>query len=476
MSHSFTPPKSILIIGGGFAGTLTAIKLLDSTPVSLAITVIEDRQELGRGVAYSTREAVHLVNGPARIFGLHPERPDHLVDWLRESGPRLGWALPDDIHDSSPPRWIYGTYVHAELQRASRQARPHSTLHHVRDRAVSLRDERGGVAVTTARHGVIFGEQAVLALGVFVGHLPEQEAGVVGHPAFVGNPWEPQALDRLAGARKLLIIGASLSMVDVVASMELRRFEGHYTVLSRRGQVVERRRTAEPWRDFLGDGGYPSSARELLVRVRTERRAIASAGADWQSLPLAIRPHLLKLWQGASNKERLRFARHLRAFWDVTAHRAAPEAYAKLEAARAAGRMTSAAGRVLALEPNGNGIAATLRWRKDGSTERVVFDGVINCRGHQLHDWRRIDDPLVADLLHSGTVRPHATGFGIDALPDGQIIAAGGKVSQRVFAIGHPLRGVAWESSSIGEQLAQSIVLAARLLESEHTPAESVTA
>lgn len=476
MSHSFAPPKSIIIIGGGFAGTLTAIKLLDTTPVPLAITVIEDRDELGRGVAYSTTEAVHLVNGPARIFGLHPERPDHLVDWLRENGPALGWPLPDDIHDSSPPRWLYGTYVQSELQRAIRQARPHSSLHHIRDRAVSLRDERGGVAVTTARHGAIFGEQAVLALGVFAGHAPAEEAGVTNHPAFVGNPWDPQALDRLAGAKNLLIIGASLSMVDVVASLELRGFKGKYTVLSRRGQVVERRRTAEPWRDFLSEGGYPKSAKELLSRVRTERRAIEAAGADWQSLPLAIRPHLLKIWQGASNKERLRFARHMRAFWDVTAHRAAPEAYAKLETARTDGRITSAAGRVLTLEAEANGIAAYLRWRKDGRTERVSFDGVINCRGHQLHDWRRIDDPLVRDLLHSGTVRPHATSFGIDALSSGQIIAAGGKISERLFAIGHPLRGVSWESSSIGEQLAQSIALAARLLEGEHAEAESVTA
>ena len=31
----------------------------------------------------------------------------------------------------------------------------------------------------------------------------------------------------------------------------------------------------------------------------------------------------------------------------------------------------------------------------------AAFDGVVNCRGHQLHDWQRIDDPLVRNLIGS---------------------------------------------------------------------------
>jgi hypothetical protein len=40
------------------------------------------------------------------------------------------------------------------------------------------------------------------------------------------------------------------------------------------------------------------------------------------------------------------------------------------------------------------------------------------------------------------------------------VIAAGGGASDRLFAIGHPLRGTVWESSSIAEIAAQARTLA----------------
>lgn len=472
MGARFTRPHTIVLIGGGFAGTVTAIKLLDGATDPLSIILIEKRAELGRGVAYSTTEPVHLVNGAARIFGLHPEDPDHLVRWLFENAETHGWLPPEDIHDSSPPRWLYGTYVQSELRRAVAEAPGDVTFQHVEGTAIAVARRPSGLEVVTDTAGTLGADAVVLALGVFQSPPTASEFAVLDHPRYVGNPWDPSALDRLTDARDLLIVGASLSMVDVVASMESRGFAGRYQVLSRRGQVVERRRNTEVWRDFLGAGPLPRTARQLLAAVKAERRAIAAADLDWQGLPLSIRPHLLKIWQGADTIERLRFARHLRAFWDVTAHRAAPPAYAAVTAAAEAGRFDHGAGRVLSLDPDGDRIIATIRRRGSDEVERREFDGVINCRGHQQHDWRAITDPLVENLLGSGLVRPHATGFGIDATGDGTIIGADGRTNAALSAIGHPLRGVAWESSSIGEQLAQAIALADRLLlEAQLAPA-----
>ena len=41
----------IAIIGGGFAGAVTALKLARAAPRPLAITIVESRPELGRGIA-----------------------------------------------------------------------------------------------------------------------------------------------------------------------------------------------------------------------------------------------------------------------------------------------------------------------------------------------------------------------------------------------------------------------------------------
>ena len=472
MHYDPKPGHSVIIIGGGFAGALTALKLLDRTTVGLSITIIEPRAELGRGVAYSTADPAHLVNGPAEIFSLYPEDMGHLSRWLAENGAANGWQAPADVAASSPPRHLYGTYVCDELKRAAAQTRSGSSLHHVRSSAGHLSSSPHRVRVTTTDGTILEADEAVLALGVFQSDLRPAEAAVAGHPRFAENPWNAAALERLSDSSDILIIGASLSMVDAIASMEARGFRGRYRVISRRGQFVEGRRNAEPARDFLAEGPLPSTARGLLARVKAERRKLAAAGADWQGLPLAIRPHILPLWQNANDRERLRFARHLRAFWDVTAHRSAPESHRSVDAARSQGRLVHGTARLLALKPEEAGIAATLKTA--AGLEETVFGGVIDCRGHQLHDWREIAHPFVRQLLSSGEVRPHSTGFGIDATPEGDLIDEEGRVHRNLSAIGHPLRGVAWESSSITEQRTQAIALADRIL-AKFTPARAAS-
>lgn len=457
-------PRSIVIIGGGFAGAVTAIKLLDGATTPLRVTIVERRDEIGRGVAYSTTDPVHLLNGPARIFGLHPDRPDHLVDWLRQNGVAQGWDLPNDIHESSAPRFLYGTYIRSELDRARRDAEGRVAFRHVLASATSISRRGGRTEVGLSTGETIAADQVVLALGVFRSPTRPQEAAVAEHPRFVRNPWDPAAIDRLADAESVLLIGSSLSMVDVVASLESRGYAGRYQVVSRRGQFIEARRTTETWPEFLKPGSFPTTAKALLAAIKAERRAIAALGEDWQRLPLAIRPHVLALWQGANAVEQRRFARHLRSFWDVALHRAAPPSAAILEGVIRDGRLSHAAGRVTDLRITDDGLEAALRWRRDGRVERLAFDGIVDCRGHQEHDWTRIDDALVRNLLADGVVRPHTTGFGIDATKDGRVIDDRGAIQKDLWAIGYPLRGVAWESSSIGEQLAQAIALADRLL------------
>ena len=103
IEHGGTDPR-IVIIGGGYAGAVAAIKLLDSAAIALSLTTVERREELGRGVAYSTRELVHLLNGTAQTSTLHPDDPHHLARWLAANGERFGWTPPADILQASQPR------------------------------------------------------------------------------------------------------------------------------------------------------------------------------------------------------------------------------------------------------------------------------------------------------------------------------------------------------------------------------------
>lgn len=457
--------RHIVIIGGGFAGTVTAIKLLDGAQGAFDISVVEARAELGRGLAYSTGERVHLVNGPARNFGLHPEDPLHLARWLKANAASLGWSAPEDAANSTPPRWIYGSYVQSELERAINQSP--AKLLHVRDRAVALEQKAGGWRVTLANGEPLAAEDVVLALGVFPLPLGGPEAVVADHPRFVRSTWDSAALDRAASAESVLILGQSLSMVDAVASLNARGYRGPITAVSRRGHLIEaRRETPEPV-DFLAGSPLPRTARALIGRVKAERRRYAREGLDWQALPFALRAHNRALWSGADIAERRRFARHARSLWDVALHRAAAASHLAVDRARAEGRFAAIAARLLSVTPEASGFSVTLKPRGGAPVSRH-FGAIIDCRGHQNHDWTRIDDPLVRQLVDSGLTAPHPTGFGLTATPDGLVTDREGTPRAGLHAIGHPLRGVAWESSSIGEQLAQAIALAGRLLASAH--------
>ncbi|MFG1477839.1 FAD/NAD(P)-binding protein [Xanthobacter sp. V4C-4] len=455
----------VVIIGGGLAGALSAIKIIDATRAPLALTLVEERAELGRGIAYSTNDLDHIVNGPARIFALHLDAPDHFTQWLAADPTRRGWRPPAGtaLGDSFPPRALYGDYVQDELARALGDAGGRVTFTHVRDRAVDLVPTTDGFRVALRSGATRDADRVVLATGLFTSDRAIAVDPRLRHGSrYVADLWyDASALDGAEADRNILLLGTSLTALDGLISLEKRGYRGRYVAISRRGLLPQERREAAPWPDFLDPDALPDRVSELLFAVRRELKAIRAAGADWQRLPLAVKPVLNALWSTASDAERRRFARHLRVYWDITLHRAAPPTYGWLARARAEGRFANIKGRVIALDADGDTVAVTLRRRGASDTETLHVDRVVNGLGHEF-DWRRIDDPLVRALLARQLVAPHATGYGIGADPaSGAVLDRAGRPSTRLFAVGHPLRGASWESSAIPEQLAQATALGA---------------
>ena len=99
-----------LVIGGGAAGTLAAIHLLElgAGPVVL----IERTAPLGRGTAYRTGDPAHLLNVPAGRLSVSSREPEAFVEWLTERHPRSGAA-------TFAPRGLYGEYLAESLLAAA---------------------------------------------------------------------------------------------------------------------------------------------------------------------------------------------------------------------------------------------------------------------------------------------------------------------------------------------------------------------
>ena len=456
----------VAILGGGYAGTATAIKLLDTSTTPLRISIVEPRSDLGRGVAYSTRDAGHLMNGPAKLFSLHPERPEHFAQFLARFGAEWNWRDPlaPDFLNAFAPRSVFGDYVCAELARAVSRAAPLVSLEHVAAEATDLRRRAGRVEISLAGGQTLTADHVVLAIGAVPSRpdLPFDPA-IGDSPRYIADPWNVEAYERVPRKGRVLLLGTGLTMLDALVTLERRGFAGRYTAISRRGLLVHPRREVAPLRDFLAEAPLPTTARGLLRAARQELARTIHARPDWQSLVMAIRPHVPALWQRASEAERARFVRHLRPIWEIALHRAPPRSAQLLERGRAEGWFVHRAGRILALEPAPDGrIAARLRGRGQAAGETLVVDAVINCTG-VTHDWGRAHGALTANLLAAGTVRPGPLSFGIDADSLYAVIGRDGVPAYDLSAIGHALRGVRWESSTLLELLQQAIQVANRI-------------
>jgi uncharacterized NAD(P)/FAD-binding protein YdhS len=155
-------PKHVVIIGGGFSGTLTAIHLARScTPNSLRMTLVNPTPDIGRGLAYRFDDDNLLLNVPAGNMSALADEPGHFVAYCQRIDPSLSPG-------SFVSRRLYGQYLQS-LWSQTQVANPGLIELRV-DEAVALSRaiaESGEPTwqVTLASGERLITDQVVLALG-----------------------------------------------------------------------------------------------------------------------------------------------------------------------------------------------------------------------------------------------------------------------------------------------------------------------
>ncbi|WP_156374343.1 FAD/NAD(P)-binding protein [Pseudorhodoferax sp. Leaf274] len=475
----------VVIVGGGLAGTAVALRILKDVEQPIRLSIVESRPTLGLGIAYGTAHPEHLVNGLAKLFSLYDDEPDHLVRWLRAGAGVGGWQPPAGvaIEESMPPRQVYGAYVLASLTAALSRAGHRVEFRHLRARAVDVLAQHD---TGQPRYRVVLDDGSqpladalVLATGIFAKPLARQAftvgAGVAPSPRYVGDIWQAGAWDGVARDAQIVYLGAGLSAVDSLIMAEKAGFKGRHLVLSRRGQGVRVREDVQPWPDFLRYAPDAVSLRDLLAQIRVQRREIRRQGASWQRLVPAIRAHVPQLWTLASPRDRQRFLGRLRAYWEAALHRSAAAPLAWQARVHEEGRHRHEAGRVQSIAAQADGRLAVAWLPRDGRpVQTLVADRVVNCLGFDF-DWRQIDDPLVRQLVARGLAQPDPLGFGVQATRETHALRdAAGQPQPGLYAVGHALRGLIWESNAIGEQVPQAGTVGRAILQ-QLAPAAAAT-
>jgi uncharacterized NAD(P)/FAD-binding protein YdhS len=459
-------PRTIGIIGAGFTGALLALHLLRRCDDQDRIFLIEKARRFGAGLAYSTGNAHHLLNVRAGNMSAFSAEPDHFVEWLRR--------LPDQsramIHDDPPvpssfaPRGLFGDYVQQSLAEAIWRGQRGDRLTIVNDEAVGVEREFGGVAVKLAVGRKLVVDTAILAVGNFP---PDRNAD----PIF-GDPWDERALAGLDSQAPVLILGTGLTMVDTVISLLDQGHEGPIQAISRRGLLPRQHagaipdetgeiRLPKPWIFDSPPSGESLVALTKLVRGTVDRAE--RGGRGWRSVIDGMRPHTQRLWRELPHAERRRFLRHLRPWWDVHRHRAAPQVMSRLTEARERGQLQIVAGKVVETKPDDNGVAVQVKLRGGDAVASYRGARLIDCSGLNS-DCNKLDQPLLKQLLETGLIRSDALRLGVDVTDEGALIDRDGKAAADFFALGPITKGAFWEIIAVPDLRVACEAMAERLL------------
>jgi uncharacterized NAD(P)/FAD-binding protein YdhS len=383
-----------------------------------------------------------------------PEEPDHFLQWAKAN---YGHTIQATTF---LPRPVYGRYVGSLLEEATGHGSA-GNLQWIHGEISSVMREQSRVELQLADGSTLNTQSLVLSAGNF----PPANLNIPGLCAdsrrYARSPWSATALRAIPKNGNVLLIGSGLTSVDLAVALKSEGFAGHIHILSRRGLMPQTHRRTGKWGQFWS-AQSPRTIRGLLHLVREQVRAASESGGDWREVIDSLRPVTQQIWQSLSPAERRRFLRHVRSYWEVHRHRIAPEIGDAIDKLVHEGQAIIYVGRVTNYREFPDHAEVELRDRKTGDVRMLSVDRVINCTGPET-DCRRVEDPLIKNLLAQGLARPDPLFLGLDVDLKGALIDSSGRPSPALYVIGSARKGSLWETIAVPELRTQASELAVHL-------------
>lgn len=438
--------RRVAIIGAGFSGVALAAQLARRGREAPDVLLIERGERLGRGVAYATGDRAHLLNVRAGNMSAYADRPDDFVQWLKRNGGGDGATFA--------ARDRFGAYVESVERRAEGARMFSKAVRRVKGDVVGCAAAGQGWSLALADGRAMDADAVVLATGHAKPGAPNvfTDGGVD-----LLSPWDARTLRALPRG-DVLLLGAGLTMVDVALSLANNRRVATIYALSRRG-ITPRTHLDPPRPPPAEPMNLPAPLSEAVFAFRKEAERMAERGEPWQLAVDRLRARTPELWRRLPVEAQQRFLRHLRPWWDVHRHRAAPQIAGRVAALRESGKLRVLAGEVVYAARSGRGVHVQHRQRGSLVRHNLDVTGVVNCTGANP-DVTRSQQDLVRHLLAEGAVRPNANGLGFDVDAECRLIDAQGVAQRSLFAIGPITQGAFWECTAVPEIRVRAAALA----------------
>jgi uncharacterized NAD(P)/FAD-binding protein YdhS len=458
----------IAIIGGGFSGTMVAIRLLGKhfeQPVELML--IERREKIANGIAYSTVNDLHLLNVSASGMSAFPEDPDHFLRYMHSRDAEVEWKTFCRRRD-------YAVYLIDTLKEAQEKAESTITYQHLRESVIDIERLEGQSRFTLNLESerTLTADIVVLAVGNFKGSDPLQKwQGKFEKSCYIDDAWAPGGIESIGKDEDVFFIGSGLTMVDKAMEIHANGHKASMTALSRRGLLPQGHED-----DHLKiEAGLEAECAQILPMNLREAihfvRVKSSGKNNWRDVVNALRNHCQEWWQQLQPREQRSFMGHLQSYWDVHRHRMAPQVASHIHELIDSGELHVVAGRIASVEQEGSTVKISFHPRNNpGTLNQISAQKIVNCTGPGLN-LKHIADPLLRGLAERGLVSEHQSG-GLEVTTDFCLVDASGQKVTDLYAMGSLLRGVLFESIAVPELRKQALAIANSITTSLAVPSK----
>lgn len=437
--------SDIVIVGGGYSGTLTAVNMLNMAIGNTDIVMIDSSPQSCRGLAYGTWDDNLLLNVPAGNMSALNDSPNHFLAYCQMIDPAFN-------EGSFVSRRIYGDYLEFTLQEAEKKAgkaitRVTGTVQSVRQQAASTT-----FCVTLADNRQIQATKVVLALGHFESKSPLISTQL-DQILYINNPWDTSNFDHIPRDQQTLILGTGLTAIDALFKLTSA---GHKNIvlMSRKGLLPHPHRqtpkapSKNSFPTFLDKENL--TVRYAIKALRESIRSRSSNGGDWRDSINELRPYTPEIWARFSIKEKKRFLIHAVGYWDIHRHRLAPVAHNRLEQLIATKQATVLAGRLAKIELQSDKNIAFVLPRGASEYKQLSIGAVINCTGPNT-DINSVTTPLVKQLLAEGPISDDEMGLGILINDRYEVVDLHEKPVAGLYYVGPMLKSKHWEAIAVPE-------------------------
>lgn len=439
--------SSIAIIGGGISGSLTVLQIIKQSKKPLTIFWFDTQNKFCKGYAYNTFDEGHLLNVRANNMSVFPDEPSHFVNWLGVHHPK--YSSKDFVS-----RKLFGDYVLHTFE-SLKDSNPLITLYQIAEEVKSINKPNDFFEIKT--HQNYQAQKIILGFGNFLPAHPRTiSKEYISSKNYFQNAFNAQLTNQIQLHDHITIIGSGLTMIDMIVSLSHFNYQGKINVISPHAYIPQaHQENPLPSVDSFIDSKKIYSLSEILSLVNKQLKKAKKDNLNLHSVIDSMRPFLQNIWLNFSLDEKKQFLRHLRHKWGVARHRAPSQSMAIFNKLKSSNQLKLIKGRISDIISLKSGFDIIYSNQLD-KQQTLQTQLIINCTGPES-DYSQLKSTLIQDLIKNQLISPDSIKYGINAQKDGYI-------SNNIYTIGPPLKGILWESVAVPEIRVQAQELGAKII------------